>query len=255
MPHADGFHRQIVHRYQKHRLVRWLGLHDYLVIGALAFIALGTYGFVKLLAEVRGENTVKFDELVMQWVGQHRGSQSLEEIGRDLTALGGVIVLSLITTFVVIFLAMRRMWHAMWLLLAATCGGAIVTTIIKDLVARPRPEIFEHRSYATSGSFPSGHSMLSAAVYLTLGSLLSRFTKDLKLRLYFLFVACLLTFLVGISRIYMGVHWPTDVLAGWSAGAVWASICWTIARILQVRGAVETEIPPPKHAEKAKEGE
>src|SRR3954451_354776 len=146
--------RHIVHRYQKHRLVRWLGLHDYLVIVALAFIALGTYGFVKLLAEVRGENTAKFDELVMTWVGQHRGSQSMEEIGRDLTALGGVMVLSLITTFVVVFLIMRRMWHAMWLLLSATCGGAIVTTTIKELALRPRPESCVHRSYATSGSFP-----------------------------------------------------------------------------------------------------
>src|SRR5256885_6916419 len=108
----------------------------------------------------------------MQQVGGHRGSQSLEEIGRDLTALGGVIVLSLITTFVVIFLMMRRMWHAMWLLLAATCGGAVVTTIIKDLVPRPRPEIFLHRSFAPHGRFPARHSLLSPPVYLTLGSLL-----------------------------------------------------------------------------------
>src|SRR5207249_3196286 len=206
-------------------------------------------------AEVRGENTAQFDEWVMRQVGAHRGSQEMEEIGRDLTALGGVIVLSLVTTFVVIFLMMRRMWHAMWLLLVATCGGAIVTTLLKEIVSRPRPEIFLHRSYATSGSFPSGHSMLSAAIYLTLGSLLARFTKDLRLRLYFLFIACLLTFLIGISRIYMVVHWPTDVLAGWSAGAAWASICWTIARILQVRGAVETEVPAPPKSVTAKEGE
>jgi undecaprenyl-diphosphatase len=249
------FHRHVLQPYQRHRLVRWLGLHDYLVLLALAFIAVGTYGFVKLMAEVRGENTAQFDERVMHWVGTHRGSQNMEEVGRDLTALGGVIVISLVTACVVIFLAMRRMWGAMWLLLAATCGGAIVTTIIKDLINRPRPEIFVHRSYATSGSFPSGHSMLSAAVYLTLGSLLARFTKDLRLRLYFLFIACLLTFLIGLSRIYMGVHWPTDVLAGWSAGAVWASICWTVARVLQVRGAVETEVPQPPKVVTAKEGE
>src|SRR5947208_6370979 len=128
MAPPSQIHRHIVHRYTTHRLVRWLGLHDYLVLFALAFIALGTYGFVKLMAEVRGENTARFDEWVMQQVGAHRGSLAMEEIGRDLTALGGVIVLSLITTFVVIFLMMRRMWHAMWLLLAATCGGAIVTT-------------------------------------------------------------------------------------------------------------------------------
>ena len=191
----------------------------------------------------------------MRYVGTHRGPPQMEEIGRDLTALGGVIVLSLLTIFVVIFLMMRRMWNAMWLLIIATAGGAIVTTILKVLVARPRPEIFVHRSYATSGSFPSGHSMLSAVVYLTLGSLLARFTKDLRLRLYLLFVACLLTFLVGISRIYMGVHWPTDVLAGWAAGAVWASICWTIARILQVRGAIESDLPDPPQSACADEEE
>jgi undecaprenyl-diphosphatase len=189
----------------------------------------------------------------MEWVGQHRGGNMLEEVGRDLTALGGVVVLSMITIFVVAFLMIRRMWHAMWLLLAATVGGGIVTTILKDMVDRARPQVFEHRSYVTTGSFPSGHSALSAAIFLTLGGLLARFTKDLKLRVYFLCVACCLTFLVGISRVYMGVHWPTDVLAGWSAGALWASICWTIARILQIRGEVETEIPEPAPAEKARE--
>jgi undecaprenyl-diphosphatase len=248
-------HRHVVKPYQSHRVVRWLGLHDYLVLVALGLIALGTYGFVKLMSEVRGEDTQRFDEAIMHWVGAHRGSDQMEEIGRDLTALGGVIVLSLVTASVVVFLAMRRMWGAMWLLIIATCGGAIVTSVIKDLVDRPRPQIFVHRSYAISGSFPSGHSMLSAAVYLTLGSLLARFTKDLRLRLYFLFIACLLTFLIGMSRIYMGVHWPTDVLAGWSAGVVWACICWTVARILQVRGKVETEIPKAPPAVTAKEGE
>ena len=106
------------------------------------------------------------------------------------------------------------------------------------------PEVFLHRSYATSGSFPSGHSMLSAVVYLTLGSLLARFTKDLRLRLYFLFVACLLTFLIGISRIYMGVHWPTDVLAGWAAGGgVGIDLLDGRTRPSGAR-SVETELPP-----------
>ena len=91
----------------------------------------------------------------------------------------------MVVIFVVIFLMLQRMWHAMWLLLIATCGGALIASVLKDTIARDRPEVFLHRSYATSGSFPSGHSMLSAVVYLTLGSLLSRFTKDLRLRLYF----------------------------------------------------------------------
>jgi len=236
------------------RVIRWLGLHDYLVLAAMAFIAVGTYGFVKLLSEVREGETTHFDVWVMEQVGRHRGSLEMEEIGRDLSALGGV-VLPMVVIFVAIFLMLRRMWHAMWLLLIATCGGALISGMIKDLVARPRPEVFLHRSYATSGSFPSGHSMLSAVVYLTLGSLLARFTRDLRLRLYFLFLACLLTFLVGVSRMYLGVHWPTDVLAGWAAGAVWACLCWMVARILQRRGAVETELPSLLSEERAPAGQ
>ena len=147
-------HRHVIHKYTSHRVIRWLGLHDYLVLVALAFIALGTYGFVKLMAEVRGENTATFDEQIMRYVGTHRGPPQMEEIGRDLTALGGVIVLSLLTIFVVIFLMMRRMWNAMWLLIIATAGGAIVTTILKVLVARPRPRFSSTAPMRPAAAFP-----------------------------------------------------------------------------------------------------
>jgi undecaprenyl-diphosphatase len=102
-------------------------------------------------------------------------------------------------------------------------------------------QVFEHRSHVYTQSFPSGHSMLSAVVYLTLGSLLTRLVPGYKQKLYLLGVALFLTFLVGISRVYMGVHWPTDVLAGWTAGLVWAIICWLGARALQRRGKVEKD--------------
>jgi len=113
---------------------------------------------------------------------------------------------------------------------------------LKQLFDRPRPDLVPRLSYVMTSSFPSGHSMLSAAVYLTLGALLARFESNLLLKAHVLGWALLFTVLVGVSRVYMGVHWPTDVLAGWAAGAAWASLCWLVARLLQRRGRVEADL-------------
>jgi undecaprenyl-diphosphatase len=83
--------------------------------------------------------------------------------------------------------------------------------------------------------------MMSAAIYLSLGALLARSHERKRLKAYFLLIAALLSFLVGITRVYLGVHWPSDVLAGWTAGAVWALVCWLSARWLQGRRALERE--------------
>jgi undecaprenyl-diphosphatase len=169
------------------------------------------------------------------------GPRWLPEVGRDLTALGGVAVLSLTTVFVAGYLLIVRKYHAMWLVLAATLGGLLISTLLKHLIDRARPDLVPHLSHVYTSSFPSGHSMLSAVVYLTLGALLTRLASERRVKLYFLAAALLLTFLVGVSRVYMGVHYPTDVLAGWTAGLVWALLCWLVARYLQRRGAVEKD--------------
>jgi undecaprenyl-diphosphatase len=129
----------------------------------------------------------------------------------------------------------------MFLVLVATGGGLVLSTVLKHFIDRDRPALVEHRSVVYTSSFPSGHSMLSAVVYLTLGSLLARIMPGRVLKLYFLFLAMALTFLVGVSRVYLGVHWPTDVLAGWCGGLVWALVCWLVARRLQRRGTVEKD--------------
>jgi len=163
------------------------------------------------------------------------------EVGRDLTALGSVTVLTLLTVAISGYLWLRRMYGAMILIIAATVGGLIVATLLKDVFDRPRPSTVSHLVVVYTTSFPSGHSTLSATVFLTLGTVLGQFAKERRLKAYFLLVALLLTFLVGASRIYLGVHYPTDVLAGWAAGFAWAPICWLSARFLQRYGVVEEE--------------
>ena len=225
-----------------HNLIDSLGGNGGLVLLAVLIIVAGTWGFIALLDEVKEGDTQHFDDWAIRTVGGWQGPPWVEEVGRDITALGGVAVLSLITLIVVGFLLMIRMYGAMWLVIVAVAGGLTVSSILKHLVDRPRPQLVQHRAYVLTTSFPSGHSMMSAVAYLTLGSLLARLVKRRRLKLYFLLVAMLLTFLIGVSRVYMGVHYPTDVLAGWTAGLVWAILCWLVARWLQRRGAVETDV-------------
>src|SRR5436853_7434203 len=163
------------------------------------------------------------------------GPPWLHEAGRDITALGGVAVLSGLTLVVAGFLVMRKQYHALWLVLIATFGGLALSTLLKSIIARDRPSVVPHLSYVTTSSFPSGHSMLAAVAYLTLGSLLARLVVEWRVKIYILVVALLVTFLVGVSRVYMGVHYPTDVLAGWAIGLAWALLCGLVARYYQRR--------------------
>ncbi len=116
-----------------------------------------------------------------------------------------------------------------------------MSTLLKQLFSRPRPDLVPHESFVYTASFPSGHSMMAAVTYLTLGALLARVQPRRQVKAYLLVLAALVTLLVGISRVYLGVHWPTDVLAGWAAGAIWALLSWLVARWLQRRGQVEPD--------------
>jgi undecaprenyl-diphosphatase len=115
-------------------------------------------------------------------------------------------------------------------------GGLLLSTMLKFGFDRPRPELVPHGSMIYTSSFPSGHSMLSAVVYLTGGALLAIVHSAHKVRVYLIGCSVLATFLVGASRVYLGVHWPSDVLAGWAAGTAWAAACWLFAQWLHERG-------------------
>lgn len=211
-----------------------------------ALLAVGAvWVFLAVASEVGEGETRHVDERIIRALRDSLdpadpiGPPWLEGAVRDLTALGSNVVLLIFTSAVAVFLAVRRQSHALALVVVSTGGGFILAQALKLVFSRPRPDLVPHLAVVSSSSFPSGHSMFSAVVYLTLGALLSQLVEERALKAYFLGVACFLTFVVGLSRVYLGVHYPTDVLAGWSAGLAWALVCWMAASYLQRRGKVE----------------
>lgn len=229
-------------------LLNRLGRHELGTLLLVLVVAAATWGFVELADEVMEGETATLDQTLLLALrnpadpSDPLGPAWLEELARDLTALGGTGVLALVTLTVVGFLLLQRKTHAALLLAVAVGGGMILSTLLKLGFERPRPDLVPHAVHVYTYSFPSGHAMLAAVTYLTLGALLARVQPQLRIKAYLLLVAVLLTVLVGISRVYLGVHWPTDVLAGWTVGAAWAVLCWLIARWLQRRGKVERDI-------------
>jgi undecaprenyl-diphosphatase len=228
------------------RVAGWLFSADLLELLAVLAVVGGSYGFIQLADKVNEGSTKRFDESILRAMRHPDAPEKpigpawAGEVGRDLTALGGVALLVIVTVAVLAYLLIRRLYHAALLVFLATLGGLALNVALKGWVDRPRPDVVPQlSSYVATPSFPSGHSMLSATVYLTLGALLARFVGEYRLRVYFISLALLLTGLVGFSRVFLGVHYPTDVLGGWTAGLVWALVCWLVARYLQRQGAVE----------------
>jgi undecaprenyl-diphosphatase len=170
------------------------------------------------------------------------GPAWLQIMFRDITPLGGYAVVMLISLAVIGYLLMDgKRGAALWVLTSVS-GGAVLSNLLKLAIERPRPDLVARLVEVNTSSFPSGHATLAAVTYLTLGALLSRVEARRRVKIYVLTVAVVLTLLIGVSRIYLGVHWPTDVLAGWCVGAVWAMLCWRIALALQRSGRVESDV-------------
>jgi undecaprenyl-diphosphatase len=232
----------------------WLqraGLLESAVLTTLLILGLSIWGFIEVADEVLEGESQQFDEraiAMMRRDGMPIGPPWLANVARDLTALGSGTIVGLVTAAAAGFLALRGKWGAFCLVIGSIAGGAILSTLMKRGFDRPRPDQSMHLDVVTSLSFPSGHSMLAAVTYFTLGALLARTTSDRRIKAYFLTIAVLLAVTIGITRIYLGVHFPTDVLAGWCAGIAWALVCSLLARWLQRQGTIEKESPAPAAA-------
>lgn len=224
----------------------WLGAHELPVLVALVALSGGVWIFAEVADEVVEQESASLDEsllLALRTPGDTNdpiGPAWVEEMARDFTALGGTGVLTLVTIAALGYLVLAGHHRAAALAAVAVVGGILLSTFLKVGFDRPRPDLVPHGSTIYTASFPSGHSMMAAVTWFTLAAILARVLAKPFLKAYVLLVAAFVCLLVGLSRVYLGVHWPTDVLAGWSAGAAWAALCWLVAAWLQHHRMVET---------------
>jgi len=201
---------------------------------ALVLLTVGVWGGIALAEAVQEGETGRWDSWLLKLgrkpgdLGAMRGPSWLPEMVRDITALGSVIVLAISTVGIVGFLwLLGKRWTAVFLAFA-TLGGALMASGLKMVFSRARPDVVPHLVHVSSTSFPSGHSMMAAVTYLTLGGMVMAVVEGRLLKMYVLGLAVALSILVGVSRILLGVHYPSDVLAGWTIGLAWSEACWLV---------------------------
>lgn len=227
-----------------------IGALGIFLIAGFAIAAAGTLGFAELAEHVRSGSTTDFDDSVLRWLGAHH-SKLLDATMLEVTALGTGMVVLAIAGIAGLFLVLTRHRYSALLLLASTAGGLILNGILKAGFDRPRPQIFAWGTNAVSSSFPSGHAMSAAIVYGTVAYLAARLQRRGWARVLTMLIALVLIVLIAVSRMYLGVHYPTDVLAGLIIGLSWAGFCMAGLESFQALakrrapGIAKSEEPPP----------
>lgn len=209
-------------------MIRLLQKLEVRTLAMLAAAAAAVWAFLSVAGEMAEGETASVDRPLMLMLrspgnpADPIGPRWLEESMRDVTALGGFTFLTLVTVIAASALAFygKRLQAAV--LVGAVVSAELSADLLKALYSRPRPDLVPHLSYVYSHSFPSGHSTLSAATFLTLAGILSSLQTKRRAKAFIFTIAVLLVAAIGFSRVYLGVHWPTDVLAGWTLGAAWA---------------------------------
>lgn len=232
------------------RVVAWLqdarrgDRGRFISLGAVLVALVALWVFVELADDAPEGDYLVLENRIMQVMrpgGQPWGGEVMVSAMRDVTALGGTVVIVTMTVLILGYLSLCRRYRVALLIAVAIAGGQGLNAVLKHAFARERPDATLHLVEVRSPSFPSGHSMASSIFYLTSGALLARTAARRREKAYLMGCALLLTGAVGFSRVYLGVHYPTDVLAGWCAGATWAILCWFVADWLARRGALRRE--------------
>lgn len=226
-----GFGRRV--RDALFAVLRWIARHvsgfygaiGVFLIAGVAVVGIGALLFAHLADLVAGGHTLGFDRGVMLWLNRH-STPTLDVVALEVTALGAAVVVWMLVIVASVFLWVSRHRYSVLLLWTAMLGTGLISSTLKAVYNRPRPDLFPWRTpYAPHASFPSGHSMTAMVAYGTLAYLIARLEPTpLLRRITFAFAGAVIV-LIGMSRMYLGVHWPTDVLGGFATGLAWAAFC------------------------------
>ncbi len=223
------------------RTYQWIVRDELLTFSLVLVIVFGAWVFVSIAEEVVEGESHELDKRILLSLrdAENRsdpiGPTWFEEMARDITALGSVVALMIFTATTAGYLYFTKQpWIAVFVVIAVLSGTAM-SSALKLGFNRPRPDLVPHKTRIYTKSFPSGHSAMSSIAYLTLGAVMARAERRRRAKVFLLAVPVFLLLIVGVSRVYLGVHWPTDVLAGWAFGVSWAAASWLIFELLQRR--------------------
>lgn len=224
-------------------IITYLSFSFFLLLGAI-------WMFAELAQEVLAGTTQRLDEAVLTWVAGHR-SELADHVALEITALGNFATLFVLILTVSVFLWLSRHQISVALLMIAVAGGSILNSFLKEIFNRPRPTVVEAGTDVMSLSFPSGHAMSSFIAYACVAFLVGRLEPTRTMRILTWSFAALIILAVGASRIYLGVHYPSDVLAGFTAGLAW--LAFVISGITAVRYLARSEPDVRRHEEDLEE--
>ena len=221
------------------------------LLGGILIAILGTAAFAWMASHVRSGSTQAFDVAVLEWLGARR-SPIVDQAMLEITFLGTGLVVLVIVGVAALFLYLTQHKYSAWLLLASTAGGIVLNNVLKLGFSRPRPQVLEWQAHVMSSSFPSGHAMSAAVVYGTVAYLAARLQQRRWARVLTLLVAAIMIVLICVSRLYLGVHYPSDVIAGVLVGLAWAAFCMATLEGIQRYAARRPQVAKDEVKERRK---